>query len=593
MSTRDSSNRTAAAALVYWLMVMCGLAGLSVLRMNTPREFVPLWVGSVAGVALGQTLGWLRMRVWLIAVMTIVALAVSPILFALVYALAGSLNIGFETCLLAFVPAAVCGYLSLSERGGLVAFWYPAMLWMLVILDRPAADAFDPHQALPLVAGLGGLFVVFLRSRETRRTALWGSFSTRRLAEPLSRTVLRTSPLRGASQHLWTAAVGAGALALATWVAPHLWQKEAAPRPSVVTPQPSAEMLAATAGELGPEHCCTSDDLEEQRRERVREYLPLKRGIEEEARRAARPPCTRCQSGKHARIASGGAKGAHADGTSTTGLGKNGYPAGSYWSGDATPDPATVGVTGDGNGGYGTGGVPGYGTGGVPGYGTGGYGAGGYMPETKAPEPVPEPIPEVAPVPPLPPVPQVEHAPTPAKLDVASMPPVPMDAPAPPPSYVPPHATALSPAVVLAPQRAAPPSQTPWRAALALCFGGVALHLALRVMRRQLTLRHLARPFWRETLDQRVSNHWQRMLIGLRDAGIHPRSDEQPQALAKRVGIEGMSTCATILERVRHGLRVDATDLAAMDSAAAAVYSAARAKAGATARAAALVRSPL
>jgi hypothetical protein len=124
-------------------------------------------------------------------------------------------------------------------------------------------------------------------------------------------------------------------------------------------------------------------------------------------------------------------------------------------------------------------------------------------------------------------------------------------------------------------------------------MSGIALHLALRAVRRQLTLRHLARPFWRETLDQRVSNHWQRMLIGLRDAGIHPKGDEQPQALAKRVGIEGMSTCATILERVRHGVRVDADDLAAMDAAAATVYHAAREKAGAGARAAALVRSPL
>jgi hypothetical protein len=147
--------------------------------------------------------------------------------------------------------------------------------------------------------------------------------------------------------------------------------------------------------------------------------------------------------------------------------------------------------------------------------------------------------------------------------------------------------------VVLTPHPAAPPAGAPWRSALALCLGGLALHLALRVLRRQLTLRHLERPFWRETLDQRVSNHWQRMLIGLLDAGIHPKSDEQPQALAKRVGIDGMTTCATILERVRHGVRVDADDLAAMDEAATAVYRAARAKAGATARAAALVRSPL
>jgi hypothetical protein len=116
---------------------------------------------------------------------------------------------------------------------------------------------------------------------------------------------------------------------------------------------------------------------------------------------------------------------------------------------------------------------------------------------------------------------------------------------------------------------------------------------AVEVGARKLTLRHLARPFWSETLDQRISNHWERMLISLRDAGIHAANDEQPEALAKRVGIEGMETCATILERVRHGVRVDIDDLATMDAAAGAVYRQARQKAGIAARTASLVRWPL
>jgi hypothetical protein len=121
----------------------------------------------------------------------------------------------------------------------------------------------------------------------------------------------------------------------------------------------------------------------------------------------------------------------------------------------------------------------------------------------------------------------------------------------------------------------------------------LGMHLLVRALRRKLTLRHLARPFWAETLDQRISNHWERMLIGLRDAGIHASNDEQPEALAKRVGIEGMETCATILERVRHGVRVDIDDLATMDAAAGAVYRKARQKAGLAGRAASLVRWPL
>lgn len=561
MSTRTSSSHTSAAALVYWLMVMCGLAGLSVLRMNTPREFVPLWIGSVAGVGLGQTLAWLRLRVWLIAVMSFVAIAASPVVVAFLYLMLGSFDIGLDTCVLAFVPAAVCGYLSLSERAGLIAFWYPAMLWMVVILDRPSAAAFDMQNVLPLVAGLGGLFVVFLRARETRRTAIWGTHSTLRLAEPLSRTVLRTSPLRGASQHVWTGAVGIGSLLLAAWVAPHLWQKEAAHPYAAAVPQPLTQELDKPSA-LVPDgdQCCTTDEVVEERRERVREYFPLKRTVGTEARRAARPPCTRCQSGKYARTIASGAKSITSGGSASRGYGA---------AGDTT----------DGYGGYGYGNGTGTGT--------------GYV----APEPPPDPVPEVEPLPPAPPLPKVaQPAPGPPKVDLVAPKPEAKFESDTPPAVTPSHAPSPKPTVVLlTTPPAAPPAHggVPWRSGLALCMGGVALHLAMRALRRQLTLRHLARPFWRETLDQRVSNHWQRMLIGLRDAGIHPKADEQPQALAKRVGIEGMATCATILERVRHGVRVDADDLTAMDAASAAVYHAARHKAGATARAAALVRAPL
>jgi hypothetical protein len=169
----------------------------------------------------------------------------------------------------------------------------------------------------------------------------------------------------------------------------------------------------------------------------------------------------------------------------------------------------------------------------------------------------------------------------------------------PPPPHVAPVQPATTPAkpavVLLVPQPAASAFDggAPWRSALFLCLGGFAAHLLLRAVRRGLTLRHLTRPFWPESVDQRISNHWQRMLIGLGDAGIHPAGDEQPQALARRVGIDGMTTCATILERVRHGVRIEPADLEAMNAAADAVYRAARAKAGISGRAAGWVRSPL
>lgn len=117
--------------------------------------------------------------------------------------------------------------------------------------------------------------------------------------------------------------------------------------------------------------------------------------------------------------------------------------------------------------------------------------------------------------------------------------------------------------------------------------------LALRPLRRLLTMRHLRHPFWDETVAQRVSNAWQLALIGLRDAGWRPGAAEPPQELAKRVSVDGLDRCATILERARHGIGIDADDLGDMASSADAAYHAARADLGTVARAIGWLRWPL
>ena len=60
----------------------------------------------------------------------------------------------------------------------------------------------------------------------------------------------------------------------------------------------------------------------------------------------------------------------------------------------------------------------------------------------------------------------------------------------------------------------------------------------LRCYRRLLALRHLRRPFWPETVDQRVSNLWQLMLVGLRDA--HPAV---PLAAGAHAGQNAEGSC--------------------------------------------------
>ena len=128
---------------------------------------------------------------------------------------------------------------------------------------------------------------------------------------------------------------------------------------------------------------------------------------------------------------------------------------------------------------------------------------------------------------------------------------------------------------------------------LLLVVAMMALHLLARPLRRWLTLLHLRRPLWPETVDQRVSNLWQLVLVGLRDAGWRVAGGEQPQQLARRIGLRGLETCALVLERARHGVRVEAEDLEAMGGAARVVYDEARASLGWLARAASWLRWPL
>ncbi|MBX3189635.1 MAG: hypothetical protein KF819_21595 [Labilithrix sp.] len=514
------------APLVYWLLVMCGLTGVTFLRLDEPTGLPPLWIGTILGVALGQIVAHLRVRLWVLGVLAMACAWVGPFAVFLAYGAFGSTT---DTFLLAFFPAAICGYLSLSERAGLVAFWYPAVLWVVAILDGPKPGSFDARSSLPMLVGLAALFVAFLRARETRRAEIWRTHGMPRLATPVSRTVLRASPLRATSQLAWTAIVASFALVIAAWIAPHLWRKEHAKHEALRAARVASVAQREAAGGLP---CCPRVPAEHDRA-RVREYLPLR--ANEEQTRDLSLVCMTCadESSATGEREIGGAGPSDEPATTATAATETAQ------ADDWRPSPSPPAAAWD------------------------------------AP---------VLPVPPQPVAPQASPNPQP---DAPATTPAPIakapDAPSAP----------IPTAIVLAPS--APPldAGAPGRLALALCVSAMGLHVMMRALRRQLTLRHLTRPFWRETIDQRISNHWQRILIGLRDAGVRPGRDEQPLALARRVGIDGMSTCATILERVRHGVRVEESDLDEMGATATAVYDAARRRAGLPARLAAVLRWPL
>ncbi len=573
---------TGTAPLLFWLLVIGGLAGVTLIRFDDQRFILPLWFGSIVGVSIGQILALLRVRFGhFLAIGTTFTWILGPLGFVVIVALFDEAR-GAEIATLTLVPAVVCGYASLSERGGLVAFWFPAMLWMLVILDGPESKAVTVWSAAPFVAALGALFVAFLRARETRRVALWQTYSAIRLATPARRTVLRESPLRSLSQIAWTVLVGSGALVLAAWVAPHLWAKEHAAHQKTLA-VPPAPLTAAVDPSTQLPCCPASSD-----HERVSEYLSILHAEETPTTATACVICT-------AEVAI----------ETTTSWSYGGSPGAGLWGTIGSSDPW---VSGSYDGSNSTSYVPevgyvgGSGTSYTNGYAVGGYTAAGYTADGYAPHgdtsnapPLLDTPPPVAHEPPAPaPVPvSVDETPTPATKTNPGPAPLVVDTPSAPPSVT--SVTPAPPAPLSAPLPVAtsPDAGPPWGWFVAIVPTVLVLHLAWRAARRRLTLRHLERPFWPESIDQQISNHWQRMLIGLRDAGVRSSRAEEPQAFARRIGMEGMAACATILERARHGVRIDADDLAAMAAAATTVYETSRRRAGLAGRVAATFRWPL
>ena len=565
---------TSTVALLFWLMLVVSLAGVSLLRLDALDQVVALWIGTLVGVGGGQLVAKLRIRAWVFGALAMVALWSAPVFFFMIY---DSVRTAAEICVLAAAPAFACGYFSLSERWGLASFWYPAMLWMLVVLD--GGGSFDAIASLPLLIGLGAMFMAFFRARETRRVALWQSYGLTRLAKPVGRQVLRASPARAASQWIFTALVGSGALALTALIAPHLWQKEQAKEAAARTA--AAVALSdwyAAQGEGGGVPCCKQDELATQ--SHVKEYVALTKNTTDSERRAATLSAMSCRSCPAPSTAP-----SSASSVDDPEVGGGGY----VWN-RTGHNPTSGGGSGSGYGNYGT-------------YGNGGYAGAGntYVPPSIPPTPavpVEEVVPTTATTDPL-----QAHQPTAAPVHAGlgaspyELPLRPVNdpivtahtydgtTPAMHGAYAP-----YTPKTRYAPRDEDNDTNIPWGTAIAFGLAGFGAHLMMRVARRQLRLRHLARPFWPSSIDQRVSNLWERMLIGLRDAGIQPRTGEQPQALAKRVGLPGMETCATILERVRHGVRLEQADLDSMQAASSSAFVAARAKAGVIARAAAIVR---
>jgi len=551
--------------LAYWLTLVGGLVLFTTTRFDESTTVVALWVGALGGTMLGQFLALRDYRLWIVGLIVLLcALYGAPLVPA---------GAASTTMWRAFIPAVLCGFWSLGDRASIAACWFPATIWMLSILDRTGDRVAPDGVGVTLLVGLAVAVLAILRAHETRRVALWRMVGAVPLAAVQPAELLRESPVRQLARAGWGLSIGAIAVALTAWVAPRLWRIETLEGPHVQVASPSRQGLP----------CCPVGADAESTQARVKEYFDLGRGHGEHVG----PPregvdCQVCTDESAVVGTLRGATGPvqrvsvppEAIREATGEIDEPGVIAGEVITGAGTDGEVTAGNAPA---------APSQ-TGGVDSYAGESGGVRPVSPAIVAPQP-----PVVAPQAP----PRVV-APPPVATTTTVSPPLATVRPklsvnrAAPPPVAPPTAPARtsssSPSLEILPLLM-------MLATAALMFQVIAL--GLRPLRRLITLRHLRRPFWDETVDQRVSNAWQLALVGLRDAGWRPGAQEAPQALARRVGVTELERCATILERARHGLGIDAEDLQVMRSSADAAYAAARRGLGPLARAVGWIRWPL
>jgi hypothetical protein len=408
-------------------------------------------------------------------------------------------------------------------------------------------------------------------------------------------------PAAALGKVVWNLAACGLAAALTLWLAPRLWQLEEFHRKS---------QIVVARDQVGTGLPCCQDCLASS--SRVAEYLDVGRGHDH-----GPVPGEECRICSPNEVA-GAQGGAYFDGRTgdtyvppvytpvppigvTVRVGPDAVPDSYYWSsadGTVTSGTTTTGPIGPSHGNWGDDTIAGNATP-APAPNTRSTATAPIVadyPPAVAYNP-PTPVAPVVPVPPPPPqAPMPRVAPpivTPPALP--AVPPTHPTAPAPTAAAAgaaPPSAAAAPPSPPSAPDASSSlPHILVYMLIGALSFR--AFTLLLRPLRRALVVRHLRTPLWPETVDQRVSNAWQLALVGLRDAGYRCDGKESPREFAQRVGVDGLDRCATILERTRYGVAIDADDLADMQATAHAVYGTARQRAGGFARLASLLRWPL
>lgn len=237
---REGISRARWLLGAYWLLTGTGYALLMLVASlywhgaNTASGLGVLGVVSLAGVALGNALGLLRVSVFA------VQLAVGALT---VLGCVGSISIGPVAMfyLLMFLWSVGCGHLTLQRRFSLGTLWIPVICWtaaMLTLLDRAGRmHAWQGGQkegvwqpaTLALLLLLVMMFFLFLAAQEHYHTLVWQASG---VGGPAS---LERHPVHGAMRFTKRGMFAITVLTLLVgWsvamVSPYLWRTAPAPR---------------------------------------------------------------------------------------------------------------------------------------------------------------------------------------------------------------------------------------------------------------------------------------------------------------------------------------------------------------------------
>ncbi|MBA3500276.1 MAG: hypothetical protein H0T65_07885, partial [Deltaproteobacteria bacterium] len=262
--------------VVYWFAILAGLTLYSVTRTDE-MDLAGMWIGVVGGTALGQYLAARDLRLWFVCVVLV--------MFVVLCGPFTPMHDGGLLFWMALIPATLCGWLSLSDRGSLLAFWFPVVVWMLTILDRGQGALEVETGSAALLGGLAFMFIAFLYARETRRIGLWRTVSPTPIAPETAHVILKEVPRIKVGLAGWSLLVSAAAFGICAWLAPRLWHVE-----------PLVPDLYATTTARAPEYdrahgygagrprarCCQDVHINETKRSRVKEYFDIGRGHDDD-----------------------------------------------------------------------------------------------------------------------------------------------------------------------------------------------------------------------------------------------------------------------------------------------------------------------